>query len=241
MERVEAVHSKGIFIYLQGEKYPVRGLPTPEALIAVNTAKRTFISTVRLLTSPFFLPSLFLGMIFYRSFIQKLVDTYRGIVKPILKPLTLKPEYRWPGTNELSEMGHTFLLELGIEDGVATKFSHIFEYDSAYRLRLVDIMSATSKEQLLSRPIREIRRLIKLEQSRDYDEVGKKFSAAGDLLCLILLHPALRRAFRTTIKQADLSKLVYDEGDRYWALKGTDYNAFGLNFEERQKLLEQYI
>ena len=77
--------------------------------------------------------------------------------------------------SELQGIIYGFLAYSGISTPIAKQtayiFGEIFEYDNAYRFRVQDLFTESSKELLTKNPIKEIRRLLKIYMSREGDRV----------------------------------------------------------------------
>lgn len=204
LEKVE--YTDGIQLHIVGCSYPQKGLPTPEALTAINSIKKI------LKTFNIFIFS---------------TQRFETVCWPIMSSFILKEEYQQAFTKEFSKF---------FKGKTAEIISHIFEYDWAYRLRIQDLFTASTKEKLMKRPYREVKHLIQLNKERDYKEVSDKFKYVPYLFLI----PSLRRSFRASLREIDYEKLCYDEGDRYWALQRIEYDSFGKNFDERKEMLQGY-
>lgn len=129
-----------------------------------------------------------------------------------IEPQILKEDFRQPITKEICTM---FPSKLGIT------VAHVLEYDSAYRLFIQDLLSETTKDALLQRPYREIRRLLQISDRRlaQNPVVRKKMHYIGHIFLILLRIPSFRRK----LSQGDFSKLQADESDKYWISLRTDY------------------
>ena len=78
-------YSEGLKIYKKNWLYPTKGFVTPEAMEAVNTAKKIFISLLFTL-NPLMLIS--------RKYSQKLISNYVRPAYWIIQPYITKVEYR---------------------------------------------------------------------------------------------------------------------------------------------------
>ena len=104
----------------------------------------------------------------------------------------------------------------------AYAIAFVLEYDQAYRFRLQDLFTATTKEKLKN-PL-EILRLRKLHKQRDK---GNHVHRKLNLFFIALFFYAMLPRWRKAIAQADFSRLQFDEGDLYWAAQKTDYDYRG--------------
>lgn len=234
-ERIE--YEGGIKIYVQGHKYPYKGGPTAHALFVISQIKSVFLNTIRVF-----------GLRVLTVSPQKLIKGFNEVCFKIIRQVILKDKYRMKFTSEFYKFLYTFLVEYGINKEEADMFSitiaHIFEYDNAYRMRLQDLFSSTTKERLYTR--KEIKRLTQLNADRDYKgkesifNVSLKFKYVARLISYALLIPSIRKAYRKALDQMNIENLQLDKDDIYWILHRADYNYLNLPFEERKKLIETY-
>ncbi len=229
IERYEV--NKGIFQHIQGHPYPQKGIPPQaDAIFAANQVKRLIINTLRVLG--------------WRVILLKpktAIKYFNDVAWKIMSPYMLKYDYMTntaQGVYDFTSILTDKLIDSkGKADQLGKILAMIIELDSAYRFRLIDIASETTTYELHRKPIREIRRLIKINRERDYESQHSKAKTLGNLLLLALMVPKFRKAWRATLKEMDWDKICYDASDRHWACYKNDYLYFGLTFDERQKLL----
>lgn len=209
---------EGIKVFLKGHQYPQKGIPTQEAISAINVPKR-FLRCV--LTEWWYILPL-LG-------IKRFIRGFTGVSWPVMSPHILKYQFMSP----TSQAVYDLLKEVDVQ--MAKIVAHVIEYDAAYRFRLMDLASETSKEKLLKNPRKELKRLLQLHKERDYEEVVDKVGGVGRLCTYALFYPPFKKAFVRAIESVDFKKLQYDEADRYWAMKKRDYSYFGLSYADRQR------
>lgn len=137
------------------------------------------------------------------------------IANKAMNPYLLKPEYLNDFAREIQTI---------IPNKIGQLIANILEYDNAYRLRLQDLFSETTKESLAAQPIREILRLLAINKRRDLPDVHAKLRYAAYFLILILLWPPLRFKFKKAINQSNFKNLQLDESDLYWLKIRTDYD-----------------
>ncbi len=221
-------YDDGIFAYYEGAEYPQKGMSPVEVMRATNIIKALFIETLRL-----------------RPTLSHLLRGFNRIGNKILEQYFLKDEFRTANCRELESIIFFFLTPIVNDSTVATHFSkifsHIIEYDNAYRLRFVDIASETTKERLIENPRKEIKRLLKIVEEREVamgHHVSGKFKYVSILLRLFLLRPKYRNAFREAIAKSNWENMIWDNIDRYWASLRTDYDFFGMSYEARQANLK---
>lgn len=207
-------YSDGMKQYKEGATYPSKGFPTPEAVFAVNTAKRALM----LMLNPF--------MIFGW---KKNKERFERLASWSLSRFYLKEEYRTPVCRELCK------LPLG---ETAKIIGHIFEYDDAYRYRLQDVMSEIDLGTLYMNPCGEIIKLISILQDREESSGMKK--KYGRLYIFAWLLIPLQFWFADIIKDIDFDNLKLDEADKYWvSLRDDGYNYMGQTFKERNSKLKE--
>lgn len=236
VERVE--YGNGIHVFLEGFKYPIKGMATQESLWAIDTLKNTTLAL---------LPIAPLALMFPRRFLR----AYNQFAFGTIGRYILKPEYRTPFTQEIYLLIKRFLTGLGLEgdprasgidknlaEVTAQSLAHIFEYDNAYRFRLQDLFSETSREMLMRSPIATLTSLIGISKQRDSATVSQKMDRFGTIICMALFIPRIRRAFIDAIAQSDFPKLQLDVEDKYWLCMRKDYNFMGMNYEQRQELMK---
>lgn len=252
VKRIEINEVKGIFVYYEDCPYPRRGFPFPEAVASINIVKRIIMDYTRLLSSKEMILSWILIILSKRRIerIETMLSIFERSCYPIVKDYIVKPNLMTPLASELQGIIYGFLAYSGISSRIAKQiayiFGEIFEYDNAYRFRVQDIFSESSKELLTKDPIKEIRRLLKIYMSREGDRVklhrikGKryvsdKFREIAILISIMLLVPTIRKAFIKAIANSDFDRLKLDEIDKFWCKNREDYNFQGLSYEERMK------
>lgn len=232
---VELINTKiefgnGIRMYQEGCDFPNKGLPTAEAVSAVNHVKKLLLVMVKTF-----------GLLLLLKKKKKLISAFEELAFPIISPFILKEEFQQVFTKELTSFITLFMLQLGLESSkFPTISAHIFEYDWAYRLRLQDLFSETNKEALIKSPRKEIKRLMKLNQERDMLVVSKKFRMFFKIALLILFVPRVKHALKEALLFIEFKNLQFDEGDMYWALQRTEYDTMGKTFGEREEMLKEY-
>ncbi len=237
-------YSNGVQVYVEGAEYPKKGFPTPEAIWSINLVKRTFIESIKLVSLPQFWSTLICILIFpKKKFLNKLIKSFNRLSFGALKPYILKPQFTTPIAKELESMVSSFLVDIGVEPLEASQcaevFSHCIEYDTAYRYRLQDILSETSKQALYSNPRKEIKRIVYILSERELTpSVAPKFKKLAYILNTLLLSPKIKRAFKNAVDNSYFSRLQYDDADRYWCMLREDYLFMGKTFKQRTDLLK---
>ena len=221
-------YENGINVFYKGAEYPMKGLVSPETLWSVDIVKAIFIEVFKL-----------------RPSIISILSSFNRIGNKIMGVYFLKDEYRMAGMKELEDITYRFIFSYTSNKLVACQFaqifSHLLEYDNAYRLRLIDIASETRAEWLRDSPRKELKRLLLLMCDREHEHheiIRRKYRAVIFILRLFLLLPKAKRAFKHALLLSNWSLLQYDNIDRYWACLRTDYNFMGKTYEERLKMLK---
>lgn len=233
----------GQYVWHLGREYPRKGHVYPEALRDCYYPKRILINLLGFLASKdmilFFLIFGLLSKSLKGRIIGRFLDKYLDICDRVLHDHYLHPQFNTTICRELSQPIMTFLVELGVEKMRAARMSlvliTILEYDMAYRLRLEDLFTETTKEKLLANPISETRRLIKILAERDWSRphLVEKFDRFARVLKYGFFF--FRKPFRKALEPVDFSKLQFDEIDRFQVRHWKGYNWFGMTLEKRIK------
>lgn len=239
----ETKYDGGIFTYLKGAEYPQKGIAPAETLFFLNMAKRIVAEGMRLASKLPVMLGFCLGQIVlpkrHKLSVQGILATYNSILWKVISPYILKPEYMMSFSREVRKFTATFLNEVGIDplnnDQFSKIFSHFFEYDNAYRYRVQDLLSETTKKRLLENPHREIRNFIELSRHRDVEGVSEKLIAGLKILSLLLRIPRYKRAFDFALGCSAFKNFQYDEIDVYWISMRNDYLYMGEDVETRSK------
>ncbi len=230
----------GILVHIVDAKFPKKGFPYPEAIWAINIAKSSLIETLKVLSQKEFL---ILGLLIFVprkrriKLIEKAIRAYYKIIGTVLAPHQLLPKFESPFAQEIGAITFDFLHRYGIgeqESGmVANIIRAIFEYDDAYRYRMQDIFSESTKEKF-SNPRKEVIRLLGIMSSRENDALQPhKINKFNHSISLLLRFPRIKKAFRDAMLASVFKKLQFDEADRYWCSMRNDYDFFGTKYEDR--------
>ena len=221
-----------VLIYLEGEKFPLKGLPVAEALVAVGILKKVILEAVKF-------PLLFLRL-------TKILKSFNEIGWYTMKGFILKEKHQSVFCKEFQLLTLNFFKELKIPVEVAERsaelIAHIFAYDAAYRFIVQDIFTSIHKIDFIVTPRQTMKGAVDMVLERDFHiqltgrpNIGVKFKRLGLLLSYLLIIPKVKRAFTKAIEKSHYPSLQFDEGDTYWVMKRHDYNFFGLTYEERVK------
>lgn len=229
LDRLEI--ADGIFIYIKGAMHPYKNFPTAEGVFAINMVKAFAIETLKAFGKWYYLPTLYWNR-------TKLVDSFNRISWKIMSPHLLKFQYTSKFARALHWIIFSFMMEIGIKekpaDDFATIFVQVIDFDNAYRLRMVDLFSETSKELFVKHPRKEIKRLIKISRERDHIGVSNKFKMFAWVISCLVLIPRVKKSLVKIIKDSDFEDLQYDASDKYWVCMRSDYKFLGLDHKGRQ-------
>lgn len=240
LEKIE--WKDGVKIFLQGASFPQKGMASPETMWSVNLAKRNFVEGMNLLSKWYFLPGMAVAL-FSKRARNELARAFSEISYRAIRPYVLHQEYMKPMSRELEWLVFCFLENLDIERrwcfNIAEIIATCFDYDNAYQLRFEDVMTETAKKFLVHSPRMELKHLVKTIREREsHKNISWKLTLVGELLGWLLLIPKYQRAFVNAVKEVDITKMQYDDADKYWAMLRKDgYKYMGLTDDERQKRL----
>ena len=250
LEKIELTKEHGYLIYKKGLLFPTKGLVYPEAVKAINVAKKGFMTILWTLKSPLTFPTtfLFLCSSFKKKvqIIQEMLQRHWTVTSHVLEEHLLEHENQVPVAKELEKFVTVFLKVLGIEDETAERtaatIAAIFEYDDAYRYRLQDILSETTKDKLLEDPVKEMTRLAQIYAEREESErMAQDFKTLVLLSHIIKRHKRLNFAFQCALGAVNFKGLQYDEIDYYNVLYKGGFNFLGRTFESRyQEFLNKH-
>lgn len=245
-EKMDYPPEGGQLAYFKGVPYPSKGHPFPEAIYAVNVAKR--------MTREFIIGFInrdmwkeYLGFIFSskKNKVRKLnrfLLMYTNIAAKVTAPYILEDKYLSECPYEILDFTRKFLGRLGVDNVIAHNFAEVFaaqiEYDNAYRLRIEDAMSETTKEKMIKNPGKELVKLGNIIMAREPNEgTGDRFPKILGMLAKVLWVPKYKRIFTECVKESKFENFQLDEADRYHVLLWADYNFLGKTLGER---LEMY-
>lgn len=228
------MNGESLLVKLKDGMFPLKNIVFAEQLYGANMVKSIVIQSLNIFSKPLFI----LGLLFINK--QYLLDQFNRLSHKICKDKILKYKHWSKFGKALYGVIIEFLIEMGFTEDSSDKFAEMFVFimdsDNAYRLRAEDILTETSKRQLIENPRKEIIRLAKIFKERD-SNVGviKKFVDLIRILSVFLLIPKYKKAFKKSIEHSNFIDLQLDEGDSYWSVMRTDYNFMGMTFDERQK------
>src|SRR3990167_4255634 len=236
--KIDYPESGGIFVWHKSFPYPEKGFRRDHIVQAVQFTKAVLMGWIKFLTYKWLLPGyaviLFLPWGIKIKIIEKFLREYDDSVRLVIRPFYLDYIRYRAFCRELIVGVRTFMEELGIASDVSEQFAYtlatFIEFDMAYYLRLIDILSETTDERMLINSRKEIRFLINVLAKREYlrPHLIAKFDSFARLLTFTLWIPRVKRAFIKAIQSMKFESLQYDEADRYHVRHMTDYNFFGM-------------
>ena len=214
----------GVLTHFEGQKYPVHGNPSDEALWATEMLKKYVMGWVHvLLGNPFTMHRRWLYN-FYR-YAHGITDSYINI-------------------NQLSPCVRAFhdiaMLVRPKREIEIRGFVLVLENDKYYRWVFQDLMMCVKRQELIKRPTREAIRILNIFLERERRTEYQKLRYLKPLLYL----PSIRRAIRDFAKEADFTRFNMDRYDLWGALQSgifppnpvNSYNWGGLSYDERVEI-----
>jgi len=203
----------GVQVKYIGHPFPENMLVYPEVQDMVGTLKRLFWDII---TDPFLLAYYLLN----KNARAKIdLNVCMG-----LRHFLLSEEGFSQKTRELRRAGKMFF-NLTLVD----LLSMVFEYDDAYRYRIMDFFNEFKKEKFLDNPKREINRMFYMVNAREhcinykYKDLYKIFS---------FLFPFIKKTIIGFIRELDVNKLKMTDADFYWSLE-KGFDTKGIKVEDR--------
>ncbi len=255
-DHAEYIDGKGTFVhyreYGQHQKpaFPQACVTPPQAVAAINPAKRILLNTMKLLASKEAWWIAGIMVLMRRKWRAKLItrmgELYNGTAELLLYQWYMKPGYYAPVTKEIQKFVTVLLTELGVKEEIATKTGEIigcmFQYDWAYRWRLQDMMGEVNKEAFVNDFPTEAKRLTKILMERDPfpEGIRDKYESIAKVMGYLWMIPSLRNALKRALKSIEIENMVMDEAEIYHTILYGDYNVKGRTLEERLKLYETY-
>lgn len=220
---------KGFLSHYHARPYPNKGMTTSASVEYNNIMKRIVIGLI-LCLKPTVHP------------VRNFLFQFKRLADYLYAPHYFHTRYYAECPQELMEFVYRLLRRFGIPFDLAYGFGRIpaqvLQAENAYRLRVEDIATLTSKEKMLADPRRELKRIEKIYLSRELYKgeqgVDDKFKMVFKLLRLLLLIPKFKKAFKFALVDSDFKNFQLDKIDSYWANRFNDYNYGGKTRAERQ-------
>ena len=239
IERMETPKEGGIYLYYKDMLYPRKGFVFPEAVFGVGFAKRLLISQLRFFVKN---PLAVIPLLTVKR-LEAFLNEYNLMAENFVATFLLERNKYMNFTKAIMIFVETFLQTIGVSKEVSETFAEIFasmfEYDDAYRYKVEDLGSCTSKEAILKNPRKESKRLITILQERtNYTSGGKvlkHFNTFVNILSVILYIPKFRKAFNKAMEAIEFKHLQLDDADWYHTALYENYNFGGEHIEVRKK------
>lgn len=230
--------------------FPYKGHPFPEALYAVNQAKRLSRQFIEMFAKremlPFFRTFIFMRKKKKIKILEHFLLSFAELSGKAMDVYVLSPDYMTKYGKEIYYFLTRALVKYGISQEIAERFSEQFagqiDWDNAYWMRLGDTMAESSKERMLENPRKELLRLSDFIFDRNPTDpiTGKRLKKLFKMVSYLLYIPRYKQIFKECIKESNFENFQFDDGDRYHCLLYADYNYLGKTIEERLKMYDEY-
>ena len=215
--RIERTAEGGLLTYFEGQKYPVHGALTDEALWATEMLKKYVMGWARVLAgNPF-------------KVVERWVFNFGRFSEAIFVPY-FRVEDLSPSVRHFYDVS-VKLWQDETSVNVTKGICMILENDKAYRFRWQDIMMCASRQALIDNPSKEITRLVKIYMRR---EKRKEYQSLKWLIKVFLFFkPSVKKIIRDFAREADFKKFAMDRWDFHAALRQKSYDYDDKGYEER--------
>jgi hypothetical protein len=232
IEKIELPESGGLYTFMKGKDYPFQGFPYWEFVDAIDKVKKLAKAQasgiyhnvikgnkLKLLT---LIPALWA---IKRIFPIEIYTFYRWVERFKLKPLRYciaVRELYWIFTmdreNEPLEEKN---LRLMIRDVICM----IMEFDNAYRFRMQDLLAEMDIEAFKKKPTKELKRIIKIAQSRELRQEGKDMWTLMDTIVVtyLLIDRKFKKMLVDIFSNLNKEKISLNESDKFYAKGRKDY------------------
>lgn len=240
---IEYLPSGAILIHSPAWVYPYRGLPLEEKVEAVNVLKRIAVSSLSFIRFRLIVLAFLATCILPKArkrLLAHLVEQFVALGELSLRQHYLPRNAYIPFCSKVGHLVENMLRYLDFSPTIFNRIGEIvtmiFEYDTAYRFRLMDILSEADFAEMTIDPKRELRRLFKIYYAREELEyVASKVKNMEALIMFLLSFKKFREAFMYTF-DIDTSDLIYDESAAYHVLYRSNYKYLGQSHDDRKKL-----
>lgn len=227
---------------LDGASFPIKTTPTPDATWATNIVKKTIIEALKAFP---------VALVWNLTFsLNSLLESFARITEGIMEPYFYYRNFKFPfqvnlctTSRGVGRFTENFLINYGINKTIAHKtaelLAHIVEYDTFYRVKLLDVMSEARQENFQN-PRKEVQRLLQI--CYDREEIIPTYMRPKlkllSRIAWILELPKLKRAFSKAMDPVTFNLFAIDQIDYYWLLQRSDYNYFGRTLDDRMEELK---
>lgn len=245
----------GQLLVYEGVPYASAGHPFPPALYGINAAKRVTLNMAKVLAGKDMALTL-LGFAltprkYKLSAITRAMHLYHNSMMMFIEPFVVEEHFCTAFTNELHHLIVNFFVSFGLPyfvvDLAVESLVMQFEYDNAYRFRVEDGMSMTTKERMMAHPAQELALVFRTMAERDHGEgqaadkeqMARKYKAFERLLTLAFWIPGVKKAFRAALERSNFKKLQPNKASIYFTLMWPDYQFGGKTQEERWQIYKE--
>lgn len=250
-KQAEYIENEGNFVYYWGVPFPSKTIAPVEAIHAINATKRLVMIALQTLSLKQLRPAIILTLLQgsrgRTKILNFLCEKFVGFAHVTVINFYLKDEYYCGLVKEIRKFVERVLISLNVSlelaITVAEMIGMMFEYDNAYRWRIQDLFTETSKELLMENLPRELNRLIEILAEREVTKdsgVAGRFSSGMRLIKYMWYVPSIRKTLRKAIDSMEIENCKLDEADIYHTCLFGDYNTQGKTIQERMKILEAY-
>ena len=236
IEKVEIPEGGGIFTYMQGKEYPYKGFPYIDFVDNIDKIKKIGKAMfsglyhnvlkgnkLKLLT---LIPCSWLASRMFRVFVYafyRLVERFR--IKPIMYCQAMREVYKQFSTIRNYEMQE---LQLQMRDLLCM----VLEFDNAYRYRFQDLVGELNQQELVKNPIKELKRIIQIAQSREIEQQGKDMWTLIDkgLINYLIFDKKIREMLVGIFSNINIEEVKLQIDDQLYAEPRKDYK-FGFQLK----------
>ena len=219
---------RGAERHIDGATHPAKGIPTPQAIFALNQVKSLLKESIN---HPI---PLLLTFLLNRN---KLLNSFNNIIHKLFYPYLVTREYLVPSAKAVHSFLYEFLQELGIDEPTAELTAYYVaqfpEYDDIYRYIFQDTIAAMDMQMMEALPHMDLQYLQSVIKQRGTHVVSGKINKVLKLLNILLYVPKYKKAFTKHVHH--LLHALPDEADIYWMAHREDYLFGGKTYEERVK------
>lgn len=219
--RCEYPPEGGMYLYLEGFKYPAKGFPFEKAIWGIDPVKRATLSLLRFLASkPMRYLFLFLFFMPFRTRLFKaFLHEYAEFTNICLQRVYLQPRFCCVMVRELHRAFS--LMDLNNDEKlIASALCMFLEWDDAYRYRVQSLFNRiVDKEEFLKHPSEAIRLLVSGAHMTDDPTMKLKWEKVGMFISLALRVKKIKKFFLKFMGLLDFEKLKLDKADLYVAKK----------------------
>ena len=244
----------GQLAYFEGTLHPNKGHPFPQYLYALGQIKRILRNGIYVLAQKDWI-TLFLRKSRKRM-IARILYAYIDLCEKNITPFILDNDFRTPCAQETFKFIFNFATKIGIDKSIQQEMQlgtgasyeqaladigaeHI-EGDNAYRWKLQDLFSKTTKEKMIENPRKVLKEWAALVIERDIDkDTAKKFARMLKTVSYCLLIPKFKRIFKECFQESDFKRFQSDYADEYHQLLMGDYKFAGKTIDQRVEIYKR--